>query len=354
MKLSCHFFLLFIFFCYAYSVDLPIKNYENMSSFSSSSQKIKVNNTILTTINGTSISVMDVMKKMDLAFHRSYPDLINSTQARYQFYSSSWKTILTEMINTELMLAEAETRDVKVSDGEVREEMEERFGPNIMLTLEEIGLSYDEALKMVKTEMLVNRMTWYFVQAKAIQSVTPQSIRQAYRFFLEENPPIEKWQYQVITIRSSEEKVSTETAKKLSFLLQKEQKEPSQLEKQLKELEKNFPSSSIQVSKNLSVTSKEIAQSHKKILQNLQKNSYSQPITQTSRLDQRVVLRFFYLKEYEKIKPPSFAKMSPKIKNTLLQEALVKFSDEYFQKLRHRYNYNEKEISDGFQPFSIQ
>ena len=79
--------------------------------------------------------------------------------------------------------------------------MEERFGRNVMQTLDKVGLTYEETWKMVKDEMMVQRMTWWFVQTKAINNVTPQDIRQAYRLHLEQHPPYSEWKYRVVSIR---------------------------------------------------------------------------------------------------------------------------------------------------------
>src|SRR5579872_3060389 len=98
--------------------------------------KISMQNTILAKVNGTTISMMDVKKKMDILFHQNYPQLADSNQARFQFYEVSWRHVLMEMIDHELILADAAEKEVKLTDGEVREEMEARFGPNVMLTLD--------------------------------------------------------------------------------------------------------------------------------------------------------------------------------------------------------------------------
>src|SRR5438105_5026294 len=138
---------------------------------------IGMQNTILAQVNGKTISMMDVKKKMDLAFHEHYPHLAHAKQALFQFYESSWRTVLMDMIDHELIIAEAENKEIKLTDGEVREAMEERFGPNIMKTLDQIGLTYDETWKMIRNEMIVQRMTGFFVYNKAVASVTPQDIR---------------------------------------------------------------------------------------------------------------------------------------------------------------------------------
>ena len=92
-----------------------------------SSQHLVVNNRILAKVNDKTISVLDVMKKMDVFLTRYYPHLSDSTTARYQYFSSQWKDVLSQMIDNELMLADAEKLELKVTDAEVRETIIERL-----------------------------------------------------------------------------------------------------------------------------------------------------------------------------------------------------------------------------------
>lgn len=157
-------------------------------------EELIVYNRILAKINDKTLSVIDVMKKMDLFLQRNYPEMVGSKIARYQFYSAQWRDTLSHMIDQELMLADAEHLELKVTDAEVREEMLDRFGPAIMATLDQLNISYEEARKMIHSEMVVQRMMWYRVQSKALNMVNPQDIKDAYKQFCEENPALEQWE----------------------------------------------------------------------------------------------------------------------------------------------------------------
>ncbi|HPE85389.1 MAG TPA: SurA N-terminal domain-containing protein, partial [Chlamydiales bacterium] len=91
-----------------------------------------IHNRPLIKVNGRTISVIDVMKKMNAFIYQNYPHAINNKAMLYQFYSGNWRSTLDEMINSELMLLEAEAKEIKVSDADVREKVEERYGPNVM------------------------------------------------------------------------------------------------------------------------------------------------------------------------------------------------------------------------------
>ncbi|MBX7067240.1 MAG: SurA N-terminal domain-containing protein [Parachlamydiales bacterium] len=313
-----------------------------------SNQKIGVQNAILTKVNGKTISMMDVKKKMDLIFHQNYPQYIESSQARFQFYETSWRQVLRDMIDNELIISDALDKEIKLTDGDVREVMEERFGPNVMQTLDKIGLTYDETWKMVKNELIVQRMTWWFVQSKAVNSVTPQDIRQAYRLYLEENPPYTEWKYHVISIRMDQ--ADDMAAKQIYDALCASENMPT------KETLKSFESEGISVtlSSEFIAKSQDLSETHKAALADLAFGEYSKPAMQTTK-DKKALYRVFYLVEKTDFPAPSFEVLSAQLKNGLIQEAIVHESDAYLKKLRKFYGFDGNQaIPDDLQPFSLQ
>ena len=100
------------------------------------------------------------------------------------------------------MIADAEKLEVKVTDAEVREEILNRFGPNIMPNLDKLGVTYEEAAKMIHEEMIMQRMIWFRVNSKALAKSTRQDVKEAYKQYCDKNPELEEWQYQVLSIRS--------------------------------------------------------------------------------------------------------------------------------------------------------
>lgn len=311
----------------------------------SDDQKIAIQNSILAKVNGETISVIDVKKKMDLAFHRNYPHLEHSTAARCQFYEGSWRHVLMEMIDHQLILTEAEEKQIPLSDTEVREEMESRFGPNIMFTLDRIGLTFDETWKIVKDELLVQRMTWWFIHSKAISQVTPQDIRQAFRIHVKENPAFEELKYRVIAIRGDHPE---ETAKKaLSTLLEKSLSPEAAIEI-LQEIDP-----SIQVSSEFVATDRELSDAHKSALSQLTPGTYSAPVVQKSKVDNKVVVRIFYLNEKTFHPTPQFDTLAHSLRDQLIQKAVAQESSNYLNKLRKNHPFYEN-APENFHPFSLQ
>lgn len=316
----------------------------------SNHQKIAVQNSILAKVNGSTISMMDVKKQMDLLFHQHYGHLAQSNQARYQFYETSWRRILMELIDNELILSDAADKEIKLSDGEVREEIENRFGPGVLSTLEKIGLTYDEAWKMVKNEIIVRRMSWWFIQARAIQGVTPQEIRQAYRNYIEEHPPYQEIIYQIVSIRGND---SADQAAKISQILKESVKTPDELAEKLRDI-----APSVQISAIYTVSDREISEAHKAALSPLQEKTYSDPVLQKSRSDNQMVARIFYLIEKTDHPAPSFQDLSASLRDQLIQKAAAKASQAYVTKLRNHYGFDAAYLKDSFpedyHPFSIQ
>jgi len=348
MKYFCS-LLISVFFVFS------ILNAQNTFAPYEINTKIIVKNTILAKVANKAITTYDIMKKLDILFNRSYPDLIDSNTARFQFYLSGWQQTLEEIINNQLILIEASKKDLKITDAEIREEVEMRYGPNVMINLEKINLSYEDALKTVKEEMIIQRMMYYFIKAKADQKITPSAIRNAYRLYCKENPPLETFSYYLISIRSIDDKTAQEAAAKTLLFFKEKNTSPKELEISIKEIEKNYKNCQISISNLYKVTNKEIAVSQQKILSNLEKNSYSDIICQTSRTTNKKINRIFYLKDYERKEIQTFSEISNQLKENLLNTALIEESNKYFTKLKNQYHiYKNPNISKDFIPFSIQ
>jgi hypothetical protein len=317
-------------------------------------RKIAVQNAILAKVNGTTISMMDVKKKMDLVFHQNFPDLLHSPEARCQFYQASWRNVLTEMIDQELIIADAADKEIKLTDAEVREEIENRFGPNVMGTLDQIGVTYDEAWKMVKNDMIVARMTWWFIHSKALASVTPMQIREAYRLYLEKNPPYNELKYQVVTMRGE---ALAEAAQDLARRIDAEQKSPEELASVLAGFESQHPGVSVHCSQPFTAKDTELSESHRTALQALNPGQHSAPLFQKSR-DRQQVCRFFFLESRREFSPPSFEDMAPMLKNELMQKASSEISSNYLGKLRKHYRFDASHLNEvipeNIEPFALR
>lgn len=321
--------------------------------------QIIVNNRILAKANGKAISVIDLMKKMDMLFYRQFPQYSSSSVARYQFYLANWKSVLTEMIDKELILADAEESKLVVSAGDIRQEMEQLFGPNIIENLDKAGLSFAEAYEMVRAEIIIRRMMYFRVQAKAIAQATPFKIREHYDKIAKDTIRDNEWVYRVITIRHRDPTKAADmghrvhtlvTEDKVAFedLLAKLQSTPEDTKRQ----------PSVNISEELSTKEKELSQSYKTTLSSLESGGYSLPISQKSRADNTTVVRIFYLKEMVPGGAIPFKELEAKIKDQMISDAIEKESEAYLGKMRQHFdiqdNIIQELVASDFQPFVLK
>jgi len=327
------------------------------SPFVSESPQLIVHNRVLALVNDKTITVLDVMKEMDLFLQQHYPEQASEAAARFQFYSAQWKNILEQMIDNELILADAKQVDLKISDAEIREQMFQRFGSNLMPTLDRLGLSYEEARQIVYTENVVEKMIWYRVHNNVLQNVGPQDVKAAYLQLSSETSEEETWTYQVVSFRSSCEKNGRIAAEQAHRLLQTGEIPFSSIDTWLAEFKASQQPSQETVSASLSqeytLSSKQISSEHKQVLLSMQPGAFSAPIQQISRKDQQATFRIFFLKEHIEGTPPDFHSVAPTLHEKLLQNAMSKRSTLYKQKLRQRFGFMQDSSLAEFQPFSL-
>lgn len=314
---------------------------------------VVVNNRILANVHGKAISVIDLMKKMDMLFYREFPEFATSPQARFQFYQANWKHVLRELIDKELILADAEEAKLPMSSGDVRQEMENLFGPNIISNLDKIGITFDEALKIVQGDLILQRMLYVRVNSKAMRNVTPLDVRKAYEEYIKTNLRPAQWTYRVITIRNKDTSMGAESANITYRLLVDESLPLSEVEAKIKALSPQGKDSQISISEEYQHNEKEISPAYKDNLLAMTPGTYSKPVTQKSRADKSTVFRLFYLKEYTPESVPPYNEVEGKIKNALLEKSVAAESTAYIKKLRRHFDVHEM-LPDDFQPFSLK
>jgi hypothetical protein len=317
-------------------------------------QGIVIYNRILARVGSKTISVLDVMKKMDTFLTANYPQAMDSRIARYQFYSANWRAFFEQMVDGELILADVGDKDLKITEGEVREAILQRFGPNVMSTLDKCGLTYLEAHKMIRDEIVVQRMTWFKVQAKALQQVGPGDLREAYQQYLSQHPSEQEWSYQVLSIRSPHTDLSMQLANEAFSLLHEAKTDFSLLQAKLEEKKAQNPEVSFSVSELLTATERTISNAHRKGLEGLKPGECSQPIMQVS--GNNPVQRIFFLKEQRVKSAPAFKDLKEELERNKLNDLIQTEDRVYKQKLRQRYNHLIvlEPLPTHFEPFSLE
>ena len=349
--------LFFILFCFTLFFSEKVVAAETLLYTPDEQKKIVVNNRILAKINGKSVSVYDVMKKMDMLFYRQFPEYTSSTVARYQFYSANWEHVLQDLVDKELIMADAEEAKMQVSKGDVRQEMESMFGPSIILNLDKAGLSYDEAWKMVQSDIIIKRMLFSRANAKALKKITPQVIKQAYEEYAKANIQPDRLVYTVISIRDKNKQKGAEAANQAYQLITNEKIALQDLTVKLSSLSSVAKSSKVTVSEEFRHAFPELSESYKNALSPLKPNESSQPIAQKSRTDGSTVYRIFYLKAKEAGGAPPFNEVANTLKDKLLDEEASLQIDLYLNKLRKHFDVQGGQVEElkkeAFEPFAL-
>lgn len=322
--------------------------------FPEEGQELIIYNRVLTQVNGKTISVLDVVKRMDLFLQKNYPHLCDSKVARYQFFSSHWKDYLNQIVDTELMLLDATQLEMKISEAEIREEILNRFGPNVMPTLDKLGVTYEEAKQLVHDEFVVQRLSWFRVNSKALSQINSQDVKIAYKKYVEKNPQADEWEYQVLSIRAPDSTLDEALTKDVTQLIPTS----ASLADLAAKLQKKHEKLAISLSSDIQASEQALAASHRQILKTLSPATYSAPIAQISRTDGSTVYRVFFLKNHTVKTVPPFEKLADQLKNELLQDLASKENERYMLKLKQKLGYDDKlaweQIPSDFQPFSLR
>jgi hypothetical protein len=321
--------------------------------------RIFVNNRILAKVNGKAISVIDVMKKMDMLFYKQFPQYTSIIEARFQFYQLNWKKVLQDLIDKELILAEAEEKKMPLNSGEVRQEMESLFGPNIIVNLDKVGLTFEEAWKMVQDDITLRRMVYIRANVKAMKKVTPQDVRSAYEEYAKKNQRAEQWDYRVISIRDPD----PAQGKAAASLAHRYLTEQAGTLEGLVDIVKADPqfgqTAKVTISEPIHHEEQEISPAYKEALVKMSgAKSYSEPLMQTSRTDKTPLFRIFYLEKRTPGGVVPFSEVEGTIKGQLTDAAIEQATRDYLNKLRHHYHLKESHlqefIPENFEPFVLK
>lgn len=315
-----------------------------------------INNRILAKINGKVFSVMDLMKKLEVIFYREYPQYAEIPQAKYEFFSSSWRQILDELIDAELAKANAQEVKLTVSDGDVRQEIENVFGPNVVMNIDKTGMTYEDVFKILADDITVQRMTYGMAHVHAINRIGPQDVRKAYEEYCQKNPIEESWDYKVLTVKSQDPDKSLLFANLCLNLLQQDGATFDNLNQMLKEKNLLTAGVNITTSETLSRKISNVSDSHKEVLKTLQANTFSKPIIQESKPHQKQsIAKVFYIEKYTPAGVIPLKNIEGKLKNMLLDKAMQEETLVYRKKLRKRFGIDEayltKSVPENFEPF---
>lgn len=313
-----------------------------------------INNRVLAKVKDKTISLIDVVKQMDIYAYENDPSIATSPEKKFQFYMQSWRYFLDQLINNELMIFESEGKDVKISDGDVREEILNRFGPNVQETLHQLNLTLEEAKDLIHTDLLAQKIQGYYVHAKAFHSVTPERIREAYETYLSKHPAHTQWKYQFLTVRGADEAVSKDVAQKAYSLIHEKH---LSLQEAVDSLSPENSDIKITLSRDVEGSDADIAEQHKTILKTLEVNGISSPQEQTSRSAEKVY-RLFHLENREHIEPKTLGEVHSELRDAMIRQLISTGLEQYIGKLRTKYDISAENntllVPEGYIPFELR
>lgn len=197
-------------------------------------KEISVSPRTLARVHDAVITVNDVMKKMDLVFYQQYPQFRSSPSHRLEFYKASWKRALQELFERRLIMMYAEENKMEVGHGDIREEMEELFGPNVLLRLYEAGVSLDDAYDMVRQDIMMRRLLQFYVRIPALASITPQKVKERFEQRYVNKTKGEKVSWQLLSLKAPEA-TSEEIGKRIVDEVNRHEKSFEQVQAELPE-----------------------------------------------------------------------------------------------------------------------
>lgn len=320
-------------------------------------ESVKVNNRILAKVEGKPITVIDVQKKMDMVFYKNFPEYSNIPAARHQYYSINWKHVLDDLIDKELVLADAKDSKIEISNGDIRQEMEKLFGPNVIANLQKAHMTFEEAWEILKGELTIRRMMMGKAQIKALRHITPKVVRNKYLETKEKYFHPDEWAYYVISVRNSDSDKGSLTAQVIHRLLT-DGYSHEEVKRKIAEMSEVDPETKITFSDEYKQKREDISEAYLTILSQLGENQFSLPISQESRSNKSIVYRIFMVTgKIEKGYAP-FKEVEPEIKAELTEAAMMQETKKYIDSLRKKFRMDEKSVSsmipETFEPFVIQ
>lgn len=323
------------------------------------SPQLVVNNRVLAKVNNKAITVVDVTKKMDMILLRQYPEEFASTEVRHQFYQANWQHVLSDLIDRELVVLAAEELQWPVQAGDIRQEMEEIFGPNVRMNLENAGLTFDEVWQMLRADIIIRRMLSLNVNTRVLAEITPQRVRMAYEEYLKDSKFHEEYSYRIVTFKAKEAFKAMEVAQVAHKLLKQDLTIVEKLKEELK-TKYGVKDEAVSITLSSPFTQRQdvLAEPIREVLASLTPGSVSQPLEQRSRSDGSLIVRLYVLESKKSTEPLAFSELEAKLKDGLLKQRLAEETGSYFTKLRKHFDVRlediQKDLPQSFAPYALR
>ena len=312
---------------------------------------IIIENRVLATIRDQIITVVDVMKKLDMIFCQQFPKYRHVPEARYEFYRANWRRVLEELVDRQLIVSLAEEKQFGVTNGDIRQELEEVFGPNVMMSLYEEGLSMHEVHEMMKADILLRRAMSFFVHAPVVASITPKVLKEAYQKRVAELKAKQGWVWRTVSVKSKNGDCPKDIADAVWNLLEREHQA-------LDGIGTGLPDGiEVTVSQAFRSEQKDVAPNVRQILESLPMCEFSEPQPSTERSTVRKSWRCYIVDERFEPKAPTFIELEPALRQEIASPEITRRTIEFFDDLRKQYHVKHLFSSEElmvFEPFQLK
>jgi len=313
--------------------------------------EIQADRRMLVRVRNSIITFADVMKKMDFIFYQQFPQLRTVPKERLKFYEANWKHVLQDLIERRLIMIFAEENHMEVQHGDIREELEGIFGPNVLLALYDAKVPVDDAHEMVRQEIMMRRILSFYVKAAVLASVTPQRVKERYRVKYENMALQEKISWRILALKAPAEVDSQQLVNKLIFSLNEGK---STFEEEKAALPENCE---LTISPLFVTESSQIAAGLKPILDAAEKNIWTAPLQSKDMKNGIVKWNSYLVQERTQGEKIPLSAVEDEIREELvgpvLEERKRVFVNDLLKKYDVIFTMSEKEM-ETYKPFSLQ
>ena len=313
-------------------------------------QAIVIENRVLATVRDQVITVQDVVKKLDMLFYQNFPEHRASTEARFEFYKATWRKMLEDLVNRQLVLSWAEERQFTVTNGDIRQELEDIFGPNVMMNLYESGFSLHEVQEMIRADILMRRLLYFQVRLPVLAAISPSRVRALYETKVQQHCCEEILHWRTVTLKAKDGDCPKRIADSVFSMLDKEHLS-------IPEVAKKVPDTiEVTASEQFCSEKKEVAPNIYDLLSKLQQGSYSEPISFVSKQNAQKGWRFYIVNSKEQVPISPLADTEGELRFELAQPEIEVKTKELFDELHKEYQVKQlissQELS-SLEPFYL-
>ncbi|MBB64891.1 MAG: hypothetical protein CMO81_07475 [Waddliaceae bacterium] len=333
----------------------PSSQQTSMTQAPSIERFVHIDNQVLTKVNDKFISVLDVANELERVFDSEFKEYKDIPEARYEFYSAHWRQFFQDMVDRQLVIADADEQELPLTEGEIRLQIEQMYGPDVVGNLDRAGLSMEEAREQIIDDMKMGRMMYIRVHSKAMGTISPKLIRETYTKYSKTVKEPESWSYKVLTLRSEDDETLATSAKELFSLLNEGTLEIESLEEYLQDNTKE--SVTVNISDLYERTEQDISASHRDILTNMKAQEFSSPNLQLSKRTKESTYRIFYLESHQEAELATLEELEPRVIQKIRSETSIKKTNEYLSRLHEHFDCDPEKIlsqlGSNYQPFNL-